>query len=60
MPLNSSSIDSLNEAVTPVSLKISEPSLGSAIPRRNFYFFELLVAGRFVVRKLFKVSGTFV
>jgi hypothetical protein len=58
MPRMSSSIDSLKEAVTEVSEKISAPSLGSAMPKRNFYFLEDLVAGRFWVRKFFRVSGT--
>ena len=58
MPLISSSIDSLKEAVMPVSAKISEPNLGSAIPSKNFCFLELLVAGRLVIRKFLRVSET--
>ena len=36
----------------------SWPILGSMIPRRNFCFLELLVAGRWVVKKLFSVFVT--
>lgn len=58
IPLISSSIDSLYDAVMPVSAKISDPSLGSAIPSKNFYFLEVLVAGRLVIRKFFNVLET--
>lgn len=42
----------------PVSAKISEPNFGSAIPSKNFCFFEVLVAGRLVIRKFLRVSET--
>lgn len=58
MPLISSLTESLVVAVTPVSSKISLPMLASAIPSKNFYFFELLVAGRFVTRKFLSTGVT--
>ena len=36
----------------------SYPIFGSTMPRRNFCFFELLVAGRWVVRKFLSVFVT--
>jgi len=45
--------------VIPVSEKISVPSFGSLIPSANFYFLEVFVDGRWVVRKFFRVFGTF-
>ena len=59
IPLISSTVVSLKLAVIPVSPKISWPSLGSEIPSANFYFFDVLVDGRWVVRKFFRVFGTF-
>ena len=58
IPLTSSLTESLAVAVIPVSSKISRPMLASAIPRRNFYFLELLVAGKLVVRKFLSVGVT--
>ena len=57
-PLYNSAIDSLYDAVIPVSLKISCPILGSAIPNKNFYFLELFVDGRCVVKKFLRVNET--
>ena len=36
----------------------SWPIFGSVIPNRNFYFFELLVDGRWLCRKVFRVFVT--
>lgn len=58
IPLTSSLIESFVVAVMPVSSKISLPMFASAIPRRNFYFLELLVAGRLVVRKFLRTGVT--
>jgi len=58
IPLMSSLTESLVVAVMPVSSKISRPMLASAIPSKNFYFFELLVAGKLVVKKFFIAGVT--
>ena len=57
-PRISSTIVSLKEAVIPVASKISLPSLGSLIPSWYFYFLEVLVAGKWAVKKFLRVSET--